>query len=128
MPIGKLVEDSKKASSSSDTILLTDYGKTTIARMLPAYINATLRFADGCARSRSMQAEMLLLISGTMNIGKALQKCGAKSNAKFLVFSSSRKAFVKFSRSSRITKQETVPLSLDVRTSGSVAMAELLND
>ncbi len=126
--LSALIENSKKISKGADLLLLFDYSERAMARALPAYVNATIRFSDGSARSKSMQVEMLMLVCGTMNIGKALRDCGAKDNDKFLVFASSEGLFSKFAKANGIKRIRGVTLRLDPEITGNVAITELLND
>ena len=123
--IATLVEASKRLSKGASAVLLLDNSERTAARALPAYANAAIRFSEGIARSNSMQTEMLLLICGTMNIGKALRECGAKANGKFLVFASSKKLFEKFSKANGISGEKSIALKMDPKIAGDVAITEL---
>ena len=126
--IAKMVEEAKRTSKGENLVLLLNHSERAVARVLPAFINAAIRFNDGSARSDSMQIEMLMLVCGTMNIGKALRDCGAKDKGRFLVFASSRKLFDRFARTIGIGKAKSIGLKLDKKTAGSVAITELLND
>jgi len=126
--IEQMVKSSKSISKGKGVVLLFDYSKRLAARALPAYVNAAIRFAEGAARSGSMQTEMLLMMCGTMNISKALRECGAKDKGKFLVFASSKALFSRFARANGITGAKQQRLALDPKISGNVAITELLND
>lgn len=126
--IEPMVESSKKMSKKGSVVLLFDCSDRAIARALPAYVNAAIRFSEGSARSKSMQTEMLLMICGTMNIGKALRECGAKDNERFLVFASSKGIFARFAKANDIKIAKSLKLVLDSEVSGNVAITELLDD
>ena len=126
--ITSLVESSKSFSKSGNLVLLFDYNERAASRALPAFVNASIRFADGVARSGSMQVEMLLMLCGTMNIGKALRECGAKSSERFAVFASDAKLFAKFRAANGISKTKRLGLTLNPKEAGNVAITELLND
>lgn len=124
----RLVAGSKSLSKGRNVVLLFDYSERAASRALPAFVNASIRFNEGAARSGSMQVEMLLLLCGTMNIGKALRECGAKSNGRFAVFASDKKLLARFCRENKVSKLRSSELGLDPKTAGNVAITELLND
>ena len=126
--IEPLVEASKRASSNTNLVLLLDYSERTISRALPAFINASIRFSEKIARSNSMQVEMLLLVSGTMNISKALRECGAKDPKKFLLFATNKSLLSKFIKTNKIKVTNQVELKLDQKISGKVAITGLMNE
>ncbi len=109
-------------------MLLLDYDACLAKRMLPAFMNARIRVADGIARSRSAQMEMLLLVCGTMNIGKALRERGVKDARKFLVFSTGGAAFRRFASGNGIEVIRKIRLELDEDAAGDVALTELSGD
>lgn len=126
--IEPLVEASKEASRGPEFLLLLDYSDEAIARALPAFVNASIRFNEGIARASSMQTEMLLLVCGTMNIGKALRECAAKKNEEFLLFATRRELLEKFAKSNGIRILRKINLRLNPKIAGDVAITELLND
>ena len=126
--IGSLVESSKSFSKGGNLVLLFDYTERSASRALPAFVNASIRFAEGAGRSGSMQVEMLMMLCGTMNIGKALKECGAKSNGRFAVFATGAKLFAQFCRANGISKTKRLGLALNPEEAGKVAITELLND
>ncbi|MDE1874215.1 MAG: hypothetical protein KGI04_03805 [Candidatus Micrarchaeota archaeon] len=126
--INELVESSKRLVRGGDVLLLFRYDERLVRRVLPAYVNAALRFGEGSSRSNSMQVEMLLFLCGTMNIGKALRECGAADSKRFCVFSSSAALFSRFSKANGIVSTRRIPVSLDPKVSGNVAISELLSD
>lgn len=126
--IEHLVEASKHASRGSGFVLLLDYSEQAVSRVLPAYVNAAIRFNEGIARADSMQLEMLLLVCGTMNIGKALKVCGAKKKDEFLVFATKNGLFERFAKANGIRKIRNVELKLDYKITGNVSITELLNN
>jgi Kinase binding protein CGI-121 len=120
-----LIEGSGGVSEKGEFVLLLDYDAGLAKRMLPAFMSARLRVADGIARSRSVQMEMLLFVCGTMNIGKALREHGVKDAGKFLVFSTSSAAFRRFASKNGIEVIRKVRLEFDEDAAGDVALAEL---
>ena len=126
--IRELVEFSKKASTNTKFVLLLDYNKKALGRVLPAYLNAVIRLREGIARSKGMQIEMLLLICGTMNIGKALKECGARRKQKFLVFATSKALLTRFAKQNGIKIVNEVKQEFDLDVASDVAMTELLSE
>ncbi|MCL5239649.1 MAG: EKC/KEOPS complex subunit CGI121/TPRKB [Candidatus Marsarchaeota archaeon] len=123
-PLAELISASKKASSGSETVLLVHNSKEAAKRLLPAFVNATLRIASGASRSKSTQIEMLLLLCGTMNIGKALRDCGAKDGKSFLLFATSQHLLERFSKAHAISAKRRLRLDLDMKISGEVSLTE----
>ena len=123
-----LIDSSRKFSKGRDFVLLLNYDTSLVRRMLPAFINARLRTADGILRSRSAQMEMLLLAAGTMNIGKALKEHGAKDAGRFMAFATSGAAFRRFASENKIGVIRKIALKLDVDVAGDVALAEIVAD
>ena len=126
--IGPLVEASKKVSKGPDFVLLLDNSGRAVSRVLPAYVNAAIRFNEGIARASTMQLEMLLLVCGTMNIGKALKECGAKNKGSFLVFATKNALLERFVKGNKVKIVKKIPFKLDPKTAGNVAITELLNE
>ncbi len=126
--IEELVEASKKASNNSRFILLLDYSERVIERILPAFVNASIRIKEGIARSKSAQLETLLLACGTMNIGKALKDCGAKKKDRFMLFSTTPPLIKKFVKTHAIQKIMEIKLQMEAKEAGKVAIAELMDD
>ncbi len=106
-------------------MLLLDYDPSLAKRILPAFINARLRTADGISRSRSAQMEMLLLVSGTMNIAKALEEHGAKDPERFLAFATGAAVLRKFASGNGVWIIRRIRLTLDEDAAGDVALTEL---
>jgi hypothetical protein len=123
--VKSLVESSNGVSGKGEFVLLADYDPSLVKRMLPAFINASLRMADGIARARSAQMEMLLLVSGTMNIGKALSERGVKDQKKFLVFATGSAVFRKFVLENEVRVIRRIALRLDDDVASDVALTEL---
>lgn len=123
-----LIENSKKASHSNEFVLLLKYDKRIIQRILPAFMNASIRVSDGIARTKSLQIEMLLLVCGTMSIGKALEACGARNKENFLLFATDKSLLESFSKQNGVKIGRRIELSLDLIVAGDVTMTELLNE
>ncbi len=123
--IEQLVKSSKAISRDKDFVLLFDHKEEVAPRVLPALVNAMIRMKDGTMRAREVQIEMLLLLCGTMNVGKALKEMGAKTSKRFFVFATSMAIFTRFSKANQIRNAERVPLKFDVSAAGDVAITEL---
>lgn len=124
----ELIGKSKELSGEEDFILLLDYNSTDAARVLPAYVNALIRQKDGIARSRSTWMEMLLLVAGTMNIGKAIKEHGAKNPERFLAFATSEGLIRRFAAKNGVRLSKKISLAIDENVSGGVALTEVEND
>lgn len=122
------IEVSKKVSRGGKFVLLLNYDKVLIPRILPAFVNAEIRTKDGIARSKSVQIEMLLLICGSMKIDKALKTCGAKDAKKFLVFATDEGSLSDFAKMSGTKVTERLKMQLDPGTAGRVSMTDLLSE
>ncbi len=61
--------------------------------LVGAYLNAVAAFKEKANIAKSLPIEMLLFVSMTDQIDKAIEIAGAKSKEDFLVFATSRKAF-----------------------------------
>ena len=123
----ELIAKSKEMSSGSEFVLLLDYGSMDAYRVLPAYVNALIRQKDGIARSNSTWMEMLLLVAGTMNIGKAIREHGAKNPAKFMAFATSEALLRKFAAGNGVRVSKKLSLTIDENLSGGVALTEVEN-
>ena len=115
-------------SNVKDFVLLLDTRKGLERRILPAFFNARLRFADGIARTKSMPMEMLLLVCGTMNIGKAIRECGAKDGKKFIAVATSDSVFGRYARKNGVTVIRRIRPAFDAKVAANVAMTELLSE
>ncbi|MGC8662565.1 MAG: hypothetical protein ACP5RT_02145 [Candidatus Micrarchaeia archaeon] len=99
--------------------------KKIAERLLPAYFNALIRIEDNIMRSSSLATELLLLVSGQMNISKAIKEVGIKNND-FILFATSEeeaKLFVDCSKSKILKK---LNLEFATKESPNVAVSELL--
>lgn len=126
--VSALVESSKKLSDANDFLLLLDYSDRIIERALPAFINSRIRAEEKTTRSKTAQMEMLLLICGTMQIGKALRECGIRDNEKFLLFATKDGLLKRFAKANGIQIIKKIKPKLNSRVAGNVAMTELLNE
>lgn len=127
--IESLVSKSKRLSKGDEFILLTDESELVIDRLGAAYINSILRRDDSSMRASSQSLEMLLLLSGTMKIDRAISGSGARSGKSFVAFATSRALFGKFSKACgdlRVGKE--LEVRLDPDEAPGVSMTELLSE
>lgn len=121
--IDMLVTGSK--SRGKEFVLLLDYIPELCDRLLPALINAKVRFAEGISRARSLQMETLLFAAGTMNASNAIRRCGIKDQKRFLAFSTSQVPFRKFAGKNKVHVVKELKMKIDLDVSGKVALAAL---
>ncbi|MDE1845972.1 MAG: hypothetical protein KGH53_01680 [Candidatus Micrarchaeota archaeon] len=119
--LGKKVEFKPK----SGFLQLFDHGPEILARILPAYFNALLRQEDGLMKSNEVGNEMLCLVSGEMNVGKAIGKSGIKSAEKFILFVSEEKIAKDARLKLMIDKMERISLKMDLGESGDVSITPI---
>jgi hypothetical protein len=72
----ELLDAALKLSGGSNFVLLMKNSRGLQDRLLPAFMNAYLRHAEGNMRASSLQKEVLLFAAGTMNICKAISNRG----------------------------------------------------
>ncbi len=123
----EVVELSEKMSQGKNVIQLFGSGNQILKRIIPAYINAALRNYDGSMHTRSMRSEMMILVSGKMDIASALELCGAR-DSKFIVFSNDRRIFDSFVKKGKIRVLKEYTPSLELEVACDVAAIELKNE
>lgn len=111
--IGTLVEASKRVSVGERFVLLIRAGKQLQEGVLPAFLNAYVRFVEREMKTDSLQMELLLCIAGTLNIKKAIESCGADTNRRFVLVSSDARTEANFVRALGIRVVERYALSFD---------------
>lgn len=118
---------SEKISRGKNVVQLFDANKDIIERIVPAYINAALRSYDGSMRTKSIRSEMMIFVSGKLDIARAVESCGAKGS-RFVAFSNSNDVFNSFTKngSIKVLKKYKPPFSLDVAKD--VASTELRSE
>ncbi len=123
-----LLDIALKLSRGDRFILLMRNTRSLEDRLLPAFMNALLRYSEKSMRSESLQKEVLLFAAGTMNIGKAISNRGIVDPREFVAFASGRAlldTFIRLSHS-RITKQYKLSVKWD--SAREAAMAGLVGD
>ena len=123
LELNELVDGSRHYSKGESFVLLLDDSPQLAERILPAYINAYIRYNEGGARAASLQMEMLLFVSETMNIGKAIRECGAKNKSRFIVVANNGANFVKFSKDCKVKKLKEYALRLNPDIAPAVSLA-----
>jgi len=106
-------------------VLILREGDELEGRLLPAYLNAHVRYAENGMRSGSLQKEVLLFVSGTMNIANAIKLCGAVSNKRFMAFTNDQINMKKFVKETNSKVLKECILVLDNKVSTEVALAGL---
>jgi tRNA threonylcarbamoyladenosine modification (KEOPS) complex Cgi121 subunit len=91
-----------------------------VKRLIPSYINAKVREAEGELRARSLPMEMLLFVAGTMRTDKAIKECGAYDNERFIVFTDNRKGFEK------LASEKSINIIKEYRLDFSESIAEVI--
>lgn len=128
LSIDELLDIGSKLSKGEAFVLLVKNDKSLLDRVLPAYINAYIRYREKNMRSSTLRMEVLLFIAGTMKISSAIKSCGAEDNGAFIVIAESKKTFSKFRDKSYIKILKEYPLRLDERIAGDVAVTALRED
>lgn len=123
--VDELIDSAKAASKGESFILLLEYDKGTVKRLLPAYLNAVVRFKDGIARAASIQMEMIVFACGDTDIRKALDKIGIRSADRFLLFATDEAVLKKFTDSVKQKTLERLVLTFDLDAAGEVSAADL---
>ena len=122
-----MLKESRKLSKGSDFVLMLRPSKKIEHKLVPAYIAAMIRHSEGTMHANSIDLEILLFVSGTMNIGNAIEDAGTNGN-EFVVFSSSKKLLEGMVSMFGLKKLKEYPLRVDPKTSGSVAITAIKDD
>lgn len=125
--IDAIIEQSKALSTGSDFVLLLKPSKGLEGRLVPAYIGATVRQSEGTMHSNSLAMETLLFVSGTMNIGNAIVRAGARGK-KFVIFSSKKSLLDLVVGKFGLKVLKNYSLLLDPKVSGNVAITAIKDD
>lgn len=120
-PAELIVERARRLSNGTDFVLVLRPEEGIEDRFIPAYISAMIRSKDGIARSRSIALEVMMLMAGTMNIGKAVERCAPKGNV-FAVFASGKELSDRIVSEFGMKITKRYRLRLDHRASGRVAL------
>lgn len=124
--LDSLIDYTRDISKGKDFVLLLENDEKLLDRLLPAYLNAYLRYCERIMRADTLRMEILLFVSKTLNIGNAIKEVGAKDMDSFIVFASNKNVFSKFSKISGINKIRQYKLDLKEDVSGKIAMTGLL--
>ncbi len=127
LDINEVLSLSNKLSNDLEFILILNYEKEILKKLLPAYINVRLRREELCMRSSMMQKEMLLFLAGTMNINNAIKKIGALSEKKFIVIGTSKTLINKFKKIAKLTKIKQEKLYLNIDDAADIALTEIIS-
>ncbi len=128
LEVGEIIGYSQKFSKGMNFILLMKSDEKLVKRLLPAYVNACVRYEEGETRARSLAMEMLLFVSGTMRTDKAIKEFGASDNSGFILFGSNKSILKDFVRKTKIKLEKEYKLELDLDISGEVASAGIIED
>lgn len=123
MGIDALIGCARKVSGAKGFVLLLDPAEVAGRlgrRLLPAYLNAFVRFRDGMARSRTMQMETLMLAAGEKDIGKAADRYGAKDSNAFAVFATDGKTLERFLRMAGAKRKSRISLEFGLKEASEV--------
>ncbi len=97
-----LFDEARKLSKKEDFVLLLSDRNEILGRILPAYLNAYVRYREKGMRSESLQMELLLFIAGTFKISRAIEECGATGSNGFLLLCSNRRLLDRYARANSI--------------------------
>jgi tRNA threonylcarbamoyladenosine modification (KEOPS) complex Cgi121 subunit len=122
----QILECIKKSSDSQGFAQVFKNKKGISDRLLAAYLNAKIRKEEGTMRSNSLAIEMLLFVSGQMNISKAIPDCGISSGDEFILFASNEEYAKKAIECSKSNVIKELKLSLFNKEAPRVAVSELL--
>lgn len=123
-----LIKKKAEFSIGTEFVQMFENNSQIKDKLLAAYVNALIRNEEESMRSNELSNEMLALVSGEMNVGKAIKKAGAKHPNDFLLFLTDKKFATKAKTSLKLAKMEPVKMELDTTLSSQVAAAPLLED
>lgn len=109
-------------------VQLLECNENILSKLLAAYLNALIRYDEKMMKSNEISNEMLALLSGEMNIGKAIKKVGIKTPNRFIVFCTSSKNRAQIRAALKLGRMERVKLRLDIENASDVAATPLLED
>lgn len=122
--IGNVIKEANRLSKPGDVLIAIMERRGIEKRLLPAYINACLRYGEGSMHSDSISIETILFIAGNMNISNALDEVGA-DGSRFILFSSSRELAEKLARRCGLKKIRKIKLVLDQDVASEVSMTAI---
>ena len=122
-----VIKEAKRIAKGGDVILALKESKGIEGRLLPAYINAYLRYSEKAMHSSSISLEMLLFVAGAMNISNAAKKSAADGK-RFILFSSEKKLAQELQKKCGIRVERDIKLSMDPDAASDVAMTAIRDD
>ncbi len=123
--IAGIVDAARRMSKGGDFVIaIRDIGGTA-QRFVPAYVNALIRKDENSMHSASLSLEIMMLIAGTMNIGKAIGALGANDSKEFIIFSNKRQLVMDIASKCGISLAKEISLVLDVGACSGVALTAL---
>lgn len=125
--IDRVVSEANGLCKAGDALVAIKYKKGIEMRILPAYINAYVRYKENAMHSNSLSMEVFLFVAGNMNIGHALKEAGAEGD-KFILFSSSTALAEKLIKKCGLKKEKEIKLILDQDVASEVAMTAITDD
>ncbi len=128
MKISALVEKASRISGKGKFLLLLANDQRIAKRLVPALLNAALRQDEGEMRSRSLALEILLFVSGTMRIDKAIEKAGAADSSAFIIFGNDKETILKFSKENKVELGEELNTILDLESAAEVSSAAFIGE
>lgn len=99
--------------------------REVIDALLPAYVNARLRYSEGQSRAEDINMDFLLLVARSMKIEKALALYGARA-PRFIFFSENRNSGKRFLKMNGVRVVKELKLNLNKGMAEEVALSELL--
>ncbi len=121
MRIKELVEKAGGIYGKGKFLLLIADDNRLAGRLAPALVNAALRQEEGEMRARSLALEILLFVSGTMRIDKAIEKAGAAKSPAFIIFGNDKETVLGFSKENSVRLGEELEMILDLEISADVS-------
>ncbi len=123
-PVGEML---RKAAALPDKefVLVLKYDERFADMLLPAYLNAYIRFGEHAAKAKKLQIETLLFLGRSLKIEEAVEACTAKNSKKFILFANSSGALAEFRKGCRIKLGKRLKLNFDKSTALKTAIIGL---
>ncbi len=100
--LNALADEARRLSKQEDFLLLLSNRKETADNILPAYLNACIRYKEGKMRSGSLQMELLLFMAGTFRISAAIEQYGARDSKDFIAVCGKRQLLAGYARRNQV--------------------------
>lgn len=126
--IEEIVGVSRRTSNGEEFSLVLKNDGHLLKRLLPAFMNAKIRYEESEMKASTMQMEILLFIAGTLRTEKAIAECGAKRKDEFVLFASGKGFANRFAKEAGIRLGKEYKLDLDLDAACAVASTGLLED